>query len=392
MNNGLLAVSQPDLWKPDTTNPIRFRNDFTPVPRIEYGIIANRCESSDITLFIEKVLWEIIWHMDIDCAKLHLWLATYAFRQLEPWDDEIKLLGSDLVKELGWDNRKDRNSSDQLRRVAHYMWVLSNVTIKVIHDEGQKYSGTDFTRLWNVPLLREYGESNHEGKIEDLKDVAIMAWPGNWIEHFGNKEAMYKRGWACQELLKLDSQKDEIAMRLGVYSILDDRVNPRYKYQLEDLLQAILPKIYMVKAFSHSTAILNFKQKVYQAFDALLEIGWQIKGLEYKSNVEDMLASVISLKPPTPTPEKLSNTDVEEDTLDHLIKGNKPPKISLTKEQIRKFRLSKGWTQQDLGKYMGISQELVSKIERGDRGINARVEKVVRRIMETPPPNHVVST
>ena len=54
----------------------------------------------------------------------------------------------------------------------------------------------------------------------------------------------------------------------------------------------------------------------------------------------------------------------------------------LTATQVRTAREVKGWNQRELANLLGVSQKLVSMIERGERTITPKLETKLRKALE----------
>jgi transcriptional regulator with XRE-family HTH domain len=84
------------------------------------------------------------------------------------------------------------------------------------------------------------------------------------------------------------------------------------------------------------------------------------------------MASWIVIQPPAnksyKTDPKISQYEEIRQSRPELIDG----------AEIREFRKSNNWSQHEFAKLLGVSQELVSKMERGTCGINRSLEQMIR--------------
>ncbi|MBD2099830.1 helix-turn-helix transcriptional regulator [Leptolyngbya sp. FACHB-261] len=380
MASSTQALIRPDLWQQDSSGSVSFRKDFSKDRYIEHFITSTVPESKNLVLFTEKAAWNIIWKLGeegLDTAKLHLMFAAHAFKQEKPWETEFKLAGSDLIKELGWDNRKDLSKTAKLKKVAHHAWLLGSLAVKITWSEGKRDSGVDYSRMWNIPLITELGQPNLQGLIETPQEVIITVKPGAWIERFLGQEELYQFGWLSQQLLRIDSHNGELALRMAMHLTTDSRTYLSGQYQIRSLLEDVLPKEVLEKARSDRRRSYEIRQRLYNAITQLKQLGWQIEGFEKKSKLDELLDTRITIKLPTPIPRLIANqTESKPRRL--------PPAsaaVALTGNRVKEARKARGWSQAKLANFLGVSQYLVSMIERDERSITPDTESKLRQVL-----------
>ena len=54
----------------------------------------------------------------------------------------------------------------------------------------------------------------------------------------------------------------------------------------------------------------------------------------------------------------------------------------LSSTQVREARIAKGWAQAKLAGYLGVSQNLISLIERGERTVNPQLAAQIRTLLD----------
>lgn len=54
----------------------------------------------------------------------------------------------------------------------------------------------------------------------------------------------------------------------------------------------------------------------------------------------------------------------------------------MTGTEIRALRIARGWTQQDLGNELGIHQNTVARLERGELPITRRMAQTIRLVSQ----------
>ena len=68
----------------------------------------------DVTLLPWDAAEKIINNLGFNTVKLQLILAAHAMNQQEPWSGSFTLSGEDVIKNLGWNNRKDISKQPEI--------------------------------------------------------------------------------------------------------------------------------------------------------------------------------------------------------------------------------------------------------------------------------------
>ncbi|MBD3887194.1 hypothetical protein IFO70_36985 [Phormidium tenue FACHB-886] len=79
----------------------------------------------DVTTLPWDAAEKIINNFGFNTVKLQLILAAHAMNQEEPWSDSFTLSGEDIIRNLGWNNRKDIPLSQKLSELAGCALVVS---------------------------------------------------------------------------------------------------------------------------------------------------------------------------------------------------------------------------------------------------------------------------
>jgi transcriptional regulator with XRE-family HTH domain len=375
MIGSLQQNSQPNLWSLSTNTDKTlslFRQELSKGNSVEHFITSAVPETQDILLFAQKATWEILNRFNIETARLHMVLTAHAFKQPLPWAGEFRLFGTSLIKELNWHKRTNISRSEKLDRIAHSAWLLSSLAVKLIWNEAPPNCGIDHTRMWHVPLIREYGETNLEGEIEEPQNLVLAVKPGAWANHLYNKHAANQFDWICKEIMKIDTRYSELPLRLAIYLFMDRPMNPKGEYRLRHLLKEVLPQVYVDKFQGDRRRTQEFRRQLNMAFAALEQLGWKVEGYGEQPRFENLMASWIVIQPPA---NKSYKTDPKISQFDE-IRQSRPEFI--TGAEIREFRKSNNWSQNEFATLLGVSQELVSKMERGTCGINRSLEQMIR--------------
>ena len=97
-----------------------------------------------------------------------------------------------------------------------------------------------------------------------------------------------------------------------------------------------------------------------------------------------MLNDYIGIKPPNPIPELLASktTGKIKPSRSKTKKLKLASSESLTGDQVRKARKIKGWSQAQIAGFLGVSQKLISLIERGERPVTIKLNKKICKLLE----------
>jgi DNA-binding transcriptional regulator YiaG len=379
MVSSLQTNSQTNIWELNIDSPPSLLNqEIRGSHNIEHFITSAVPETQDIVLFVQKAAWEILRRFNADTARLFLVLASQAFQQEKPWEGGFRLFGTSLIKELNWQKRKDILGAEKLDRIAHSAWLLSNLAVKLIWSETEPNCGIDYTRMWHIPLIRQYGESNSQGEIEAPHNLVFAVKPGAWAKHFHNKRAAAHFNWFAQEILKIDTQTNNLALQLAIFVFMDSHMNFKGEYRLRHLVKEVLPQIYIDKLQTERRKSQEFRRLLNHAFDTLTKLGWHIEGYGEEPGFEHFMASWLSIRPPADTtPEKTSEPDPSSDP-DRVTEIRPSNAAPISGDEVKEFRKSQNWSQEEFAEILGVSQELVSKIERDAGSVNRSLEQMIR--------------
>ncbi len=408
MFSSMEACTRKDLWQKDADGIAYLRHKAKTNLKnyIEHYISS----PGDITLLPWNEAQQIIDKFGFTTAKLHLIFAAHAMTQERPWESQFNLKVSDIIKEFGWDRNHKKSKTEKLREIATTAFALDCLLVKAVWIEGKNYKGQIIAsapvgRMWNV-YVKPIGQYNLEGKIDNPNDIYLTVQPGLWTRDFLNKagatsrQALYQFGYLAKQVLAIDPYHNELALRLAIYLTLDSRVRRNGRYRVEELLEIALPKPAISKARTDYRKAYDLKQCWDSALILLDKLNWQIEfdSLTYpeelrpesqqknpKGYLDTLLNAYICIFPPTPIPELLASRRV------HKVKPSpsKTEKLklasseNLTGDQVRKGRKAKGWSQAQLAGFLGVSQNLISLIERGERPITKKLNKKICKLLET---------
>ena len=373
----------------------------------------------DISMLPWDEALQIIDKFGFNSAKLHLIFAAYAMKQERPWESLFILNASDLIKDMGWDQRTDLPKHKKLSEIAKTAFALDCLLVKAVWIEGRNKKGginasTPVGRMWNITVV-PYGQINLQGKIEEPNEVQLIIQPGAWTQHFLNRagaksrDALYQFGYLAQQVLKIDPYHDELALRLAIYLTLDSRIRLDGNYKVQELLEITFAKPIIDKAQLDFRRAYDLKQHWDSAIKLLLKLRWQIvfdpetypewlkpdcKDKKPKGYLNKLLDAKLTIKPPAPIPELIaskakpkieqlqSKVQPKIEQLQPKAKPKQLQHISLTGSQVKEARIAKGWTQTQLAGFLGVSQKLISLIEKGERTISLAHTNKIRKLLD----------
>ena len=406
MFSSMEAYTRKDLWQKDTEGIayLQHRAKGNPNNYIEHYI----CSPGDITMLPWDEAQQIIDKFGFTTAKLHLIFAAHAMNQDNPWQSTFNLKASDIIQEFGWDKNHEKPKSEKLLEIASTAFALDCLLVKAVWIEGRNKKGeiigsVPVGRMWNVQI-KATGQFNLEGKIDNPDEVYITIQPGLWTQDFLNRagaksrDALYQFGYLAQQVLKIDPYHDELALRLAIYLTLDSRVRLDGKYRVIELLETAFPKTVIDKARLDFRKAYDLKQRWDSAMKLLLKLGWQIvfdpetylswlrpdsPDKKPKGYLEKLLDAKLTIKPPDPIPNLIASKAKPKRELPQPKAKAKPlQNTDLTSRQVREARIAKGWTQDKLAGFLGVSQKLISLIERGERTVNPQLAAQIRTLLD----------
>ena len=413
MVSSLRAQLRKDLWEKNPSGLAFFLHQAKGKSRniIEHYIT----NPGDISLLPWEEALQIIDKFGTNTAKLHLIFAAHTMRQDKPWVSKFTLSANDLINELGWDKRTDIKKTQKLQEIAKLAFALGCLTIQATWVEGRgnnKIScSVQTSRIWETYIDIQSEQLNLEKKIDESTDVYITIRPGLWTDAFLNKagceakKALYQFGYLAQDVLKIDPYHDDLALRLGLHLTVESRFHTSGTYKVQTLLEALLPKTVINEAldnfdkarkltnrWNHALEVLSELKRAFQIeFDPATypeELRPNSKNRKPRGYFEKLLAAKITIHPPAPIPELLAGKIQPKLVKQKNTSSQKNVNKSATKTttvtgtQIKNARKAKGWSQGQLAGFLGVSQNLVSLIERDKRSVNNRLRSKIGKLLE----------
>ncbi len=411
--SSLKAQLRRDSWNKDSSGLAYFMHRAkSKSSNIIEHFITN---PGDISLLPWDEALQIIDKFGTNTAKLHLIFAAHTMRQEKPWESKFTLSGEDLIRELGWDKRTDIKKTQKLKEIAKLAFALGCLTIQATWVEGRDKNkvscSVQTSRIWETYVDVRSGQLNLEQKIDEPTEIYVTIRPGLWTDAFLNKagweakKALYQFGYLAQDVLKIDPYHDDLALRLGLHLTVESRFHISGTYKVQTLLEALLPKIVIDEALEKFDKARKLTNRWNHALEVLsgLKRAFQIefdqgtypevlrpnsKNRRPRGYFKQLLAAKITIHPPAPIPELIAaKTQLKLVKFQSVLSPKNVSKsattnTSITGNQIKVARKSKGWSQGQLAGFLAISQNLVSLIERDQRSINKKLRIKIRKILE----------
>ena len=411
--SSIKAQLRPELWQRNADNlaVFTYQGKGNPANFIEHYIT----NPGDIALLPWEAAEQIINKFGFNTVKLQLIFAARAMAENEPWKSSFTLKATDIVHLLGWDRNHNTSIAEKRNMAAAAAFALSCLMVKSVWIEGRGKRKVDASipvgRMWDV-LIDSHGQIDlTTNKIERPEEIYITVSAGGWTKHFlnraGNKarEALYQFGFLARDILKIDPYHNELALRLAIQLTLDARVRARnqnpYEYKVIHLLEEAIPKTEINLAIDDKYKSRDLRRRWDKALTLLEELGWEI---EYdpetypewirpnsdapKPNswrkvkvIERLLQAKLNIRPPHPIPVLVTKL---KETKPQTALSSEPANLDLTGDMIKQGRQQRKWTRKELAGFLGISQDYVGKLERGDRPVTDELETQLRKLLKLP--------
>jgi DNA-binding transcriptional regulator YiaG len=413
--SSLASQMRRDLWRDRDGIPVFEKvSKNNPQNYIEHYISS----PGDVTLLPWDAAEKIINQFGFNTVKLQLILAAHAMNQSEPWNGTFTLSGEDLIKDLGWNNRKDISLSKKLSELANCAFALDCLLVKVEWKEGSPTkSGMQVTvqtsRMWNISISATGQKNLLSDELENIQKVELQVQPGLWTKSFLNRggakarDALYQFGYLAQSVLTIDPYHNELALRLAIHLTVESRIHQSGDYRVRTLLESVLVgyEDKIIQAQHDRDKARDLTNQWNDALKTLIKLGWSLQfGDNYpetlrpdsqvrkpKGYLNALLESKFTIHPPDPIPELLSKVQSSRTARRTLPKPRLAPQKPtavlpskpqlLTGEQVRSARKSQKWSQSKLAELLNVSQQLISHIESGRRESTPEIEARLRELL-----------
>jgi hypothetical protein len=394
---------------------------------IQHNIVRQTPSNQQIELVPGKVAWEIIQQFGPEAAYVLLIFSAYATDSEQPWEQQIRLRGTDLIRLFGWDKRTDITLGQKLKKVGHLTQLVCSLSVLISNiNVGANRYNVARGPMWLLEELEYAGQlaltvdANQPGSLNydagDPDELYIKVRPGSWTEKFLNardlnsgKEALCQYGYLAKSTLQINPYRQRLASKLAIFLTIMSRIRREGRYEVGTLLERLEPKELL-------EAIESSKQRrntlITQWDNALLtlhELGWQIEfddatypeiirpewsltseSTQIKTRPRNWLKlwlkAIIVIRPTVLIQEKLGavrspNSKQKSDSLSLSVDDLERTK-AITGEMLLTAINAKGWSKAQLAKSLGVDRSLITRWINGERTIQPKHQHQIQALLD----------
>lgn len=394
---------------------------------IQHNIVRQTPSNQQIELVPGKVAWEIIQQFGPEAAYVLLIFSAYATDSEQPWEQQIRLRGTDLIRLFGWDKRTDITLGQKLKKVGHLTQLVCSLSVLISNiNVGANRYNVARGPMWLLEELEYAGQlaltvdANQPGSLNydagDPDELYIKVRPGSWTEKFLNardlnsgKEALCQYGYLAKSTLQINPYRQRLASKLAIFLTIMSRIRREGRYEVGTLLERLEPKE-LLEAIESSKQRRNML--ITQWDNALLtlhELGWQIEfddatypeairpewsltseSPQIKTRPRNWLKlwlkAIIVIKPTVLIQEKLGavrspNSKQKSDSLSLSVDDLERTKV-ITGEMLLKAINAKGWSKAQLAKSLGVDRSLITRWINGERTIQPKHQHQIQSLLD----------
>ncbi len=293
-------TKQPE-WHEYSPGKIYFQKRFGKERYIEFYILNKQKQQPEF--ISNSAEQEILYRYGVMAARLHAIFATYAARQKRPWNEPFSLLGTDLIKILRLNRRKDMTKPEKLKCIAELTWIVGTLGIAIHWREGKlDLHTTRKSPIWTVLYIEEYYQPGIPGIKDDkeLFEVVIRIQPGAWTEKFLNKTgskvglALHQYGFIYDKFFDLNPYSQKLAVVTALYILQNQDAHPNGRYHILTLLKAILPSTEIETIRRDRKKRSRFIKQFHKLLLALVDADFHV---EFSSSYPEELRPVWATSP-----------------------------------------------------------------------------------------------
>lgn len=389
---------------------------------IQHNIVRQNSSDQQIELVPGKAAWEIIQQFGPEAAYVLLIFSAYATESDSPWEQQIRLKGSDLVKLFGWDKRTDINLGQKLKKIGHLVELVCSLSVLISNiNVGASRYNVARSAMWLLEELEYAGQlalTVDEGSGEpfryeagDPDELYIKVRPGSWTEKFLNardlhsgKEALCQYGYLAKSTLQINPYRQRLASKLAIFLTIMSRIRRDGRYEVGTLLERIEPKEMLNVVQSSKQRRNSLITQWDNALLTLHELGWQIefddetypKALRPDWCLPDApertktrprnwlsvwLRGIVTIKPTDLIQEKLGAVARPPRQRVSAVLEEERPQM-MTGEDLAQALQSIGWSNAQLARELGVDRSLVTRWIKGERTIQPAHRVQIQMLLE----------
>ncbi len=393
---------------------------------IQHNIVRQSATNQQFELVPGKAAWEIIQQFGPEAAYVLLIFSSYATDSDKPWEQQIRLKGTDLIRLFGWDKRTDINLGQKLKKIGHLVELVCSLSVYISNiNVGANRYNVARGAMWLLEELEYAGQlaltvdaeqpDSIRYEAGDPDELYIKVRPGSWTEKFlkakdlnGGKEALCQYGYLAKSTLQINPYRQRLASKLAIFLTIMSRIRRDGRYEVGTLLERLEPKE-LIKTVQNSKQRRN--TLITQWDNALLtlhELGWQIEFDEatypecirpewsLANELENLrtrprnwlavwLKAIVTIKPTVLIQEKLgavrASTKQRTEPLTLVDNSLERPK-TITSADLLAALDAKGWSKAQLAKNLGVDRSLITRWVKGERAIQPKHQNQIQALLE----------
>jgi hypothetical protein len=383
---------------------------------IQHQIVRQSPSNQHIELVPGKAAWEIIQQFGPEAAYVFLIFSSYATDSEEPWAEQIRLKGTDLIRLFGWDKRTDITIAQKLKKIGHLVELVCSLSVLVSNiNIGAKRYNVERGAMWNLEGLGYAGQlaltmdvnqpDSPTYEAGEPDELSIKVRPGIWTEKFLNagdinaKEALFQYGYLAKSTLQINPYRQRLASKLAIFLTIMSRIRDDGRYEVRTLLERLEPKELLEGVQEDRLRRVKLIGQWDSALLTLKELGWEIdfdqatypesirpawslsddadSGYRPRNWLATWLKAIVIIKPSAKIQEKLGGTA-------HV--ALKPARTSiqsppLTGEVIQAGLDAKGMTKAQLADALQVDRSLVTRWLKGQRTIQPKHRTQIKALL-----------
>ena len=383
---------------------------------IQHQIVRQSPSNQHIELVPGKAAWEIIQQFGPEAAYVFLIFSSYATDSEEPWAEQIRLKGTDLIRLFGWDKRTDITIAQKLKKIGHLVELVCSLSVLVSNiNIGAKRYNVERGAMWNLEGLGYAGQlaltmdvnqpDSPTYEAGEPDELSIKVRPGSWTEKFLNagdingKEALFQYGYLAKSTLQINPYRQRLASKLAIFLTIMSRIRDDGRYEVRTLLERLEPKELLEGVQEDRLRRVKLISQWDSALLTLKELGWEIgfdqatypesirptwslsddadSGYRPRNWLATWLKAIVIIKPSAKIQEKLGGTaPVALNPARMSIQS--PP---LTGDVIQAGLDAKGMTKAQLADALQVDRSLVTRWLKGQRTIQPKHRTQIKALL-----------
>ncbi|MBD3886821.1 helix-turn-helix transcriptional regulator [Phormidium tenue FACHB-886] len=374
---------------------------------IQHQIVRQSPSNQQIELVPRKAAWDIIQQFGPEAAYVFLIFSSYATDSEEPWAEQIRLKGTDLIRLFGWDKRTDITIAQKLKKIGHLVELVCSLSVLVSNiNIGAKRYNVERGAMWNLEGLGYAGQlaltidinqsDSPTYEAGEPDELFIKVRPGVWTEKFLNasdasaKEALFQYGYLAKSTLQINPYRQRLASKLAIFLTIMSRIRDDGRYEVRTLLERLEPKNFLEGVQDDRLRRVKLINQWDSALLTLKDLGWEIdfdratypesirpawslgddvdSGYRPRNWLATWLKAIVIIKPSVKIQEKLGG---------HMPVAIKPACTTtqpplLTGDVIQAALDAKGMTKAQLADTLQVDRSLVTRWLKGQRTIQPK--------------------